>query len=155
MSIPWSPPELLADEPVGDVRSDVYSLTATLYTLLARRSPFEIPGRSNDQVDLLSRIPRIPRAADRNRADTPRSLERLLARGLAKDPALRFPSAQELARALQTGARPRLGGPVTNFEFLADDPGAALAELPGRARRPHQDPAARDQGNSRRAARRP
>ncbi|HEY5882274.1 MAG TPA: serine/threonine-protein kinase [Nakamurella sp.] len=127
VSIPWSPPELLADEPVGDARSDVYSLTATLYTLLARRSPLEVPGRRTTQADLLSRIPRIP-APPTGRGDTPRSLERLLSRGLAKDPALRFASAEQLARDLQQ-VQHEIGGPVTDFEFLVVDPGAELAEL--------------------------
>jgi hypothetical protein len=129
VSIPWSPPELLADDPVGGVPSDVYSLTATLYTLLARRSPFTIPDRSNELVDLLSRIPRLPLPPTGN-PQTPRSLERLLARGMAKDPALRFPSALVLARALQD-IETELTGTVTNFEFLAEDPSAALAEIPG------------------------
>lgn len=128
VSIPWSPPELLADNPKGDVRSDVYSLTATLYTLLARRSPFEIPGKTNDLVDLLSRIPRMPAPATGN-PQTPRSLERVLARGLAKDPDLRYPSAMVLARALQA-VETEVNGAVTNFEFLAENPGAVLAELP-------------------------
>ena len=35
MSIPWSPPELLGEHPTGDERSDVYSLAATIYSLLA------------------------------------------------------------------------------------------------------------------------
>jgi hypothetical protein len=119
----------LADDPVGGVRSDLYSLTATLYTLLARRSPFEIPGRSNEMVDLLSRIPRVP-ATPTGNPQTPRSLERVLARGLAKDPALRYPSALVLARALQD-VETELGGSVTNVEFLDENPTAALAEMPG------------------------
>jgi serine/threonine protein kinase len=127
VSIPWSPPELLTDEPVGDVRSDVYSLAATLYTLLARRSPLAPQGRPATQADLLSRIPRIP-APPTGRADTPRSLERLLSRGLAKDPALRFPTAEQLARALQQ-VQHEIGEPVTDFEFLAADPGTELAHL--------------------------
>jgi len=129
VSIPWSPPELLADEPVGDVRSDVYSLTATLYTLLAGRSPFEFPGQSNNPADLLHRITRLP-APPTGNPDVPRSLERLLARGLAKDPRLRFASAKELAHAVQE-VQTELRIAITEFEFLADDPRAALAELPG------------------------
>lgn len=60
LSIPWSPPEMLSGTPTGDHRADVYSLAASLFTLLARRSPFELLGRSNDQVDLITRIQRAP-----------------------------------------------------------------------------------------------
>ena len=127
VSIPWSPPELLADEPVGDVRSDVYSLAATLYTLLARRSPLEPEGRPTTQADLLSRIPGSPRR--RPAAPTRRGpWSGCCRRGLAKDPALRFGSAEQLARAMQQVQR-EIGEPVTDFEFLAADPGAELAEL--------------------------
>ncbi|MEO8907930.1 MAG: serine/threonine-protein kinase, partial [Microbacteriaceae bacterium] len=42
MSVPWSPPEMFADDPQPDVRSDVFSLAATIHTLLAGRTPFEI-----------------------------------------------------------------------------------------------------------------
>ncbi|MFH6779954.1 serine/threonine-protein kinase, partial [Clavibacter michiganensis] len=44
LSIPWSAPEVLAAESPGTVRSEVWSLAATVYSLLAGRSPFEVPG---------------------------------------------------------------------------------------------------------------
>ena len=37
MSIPWSPPEMFDDDPRPDTRSDVFSLAATVWTLLAGR----------------------------------------------------------------------------------------------------------------------
>lgn len=100
MSIPWSPPEMLADEPVGDVRSDVYSLAATIYSLLARRSPFEVPDGSNSAADLISRIER-GSLAPTGRGDVPDALQQVLARAMARDPAQRYHSAIALARALQ------------------------------------------------------
>ena len=33
--MPWSPPEMFEDDPQPDVRSDVFSLAATIYTILA------------------------------------------------------------------------------------------------------------------------
>lgn len=100
MSIPWSPPEMLAEHPVGDERSDIYSLAATVYSLLARRSPFEVPDGPNSAADIVSRIERAP-LAPTGRGDVPAELQAVLERALAKSPAARPGSALEFARALQ------------------------------------------------------
>jgi serine/threonine protein kinase len=100
MSIPWSPPESFAEPPRGDVTSDVWALGATVYTLLAGRSPFEQPGASNSGADLIARI-EAAALAPTGRADVPESLERVLARAMSKSPASRYASAIDLARALQ------------------------------------------------------
>lgn len=99
MSIPWAPPELLAEVPQNDVRADVYSLAATLYTVLAGRSPFEIPGRSNTPAELLSRIERDPLPAI-ERTDVPLGLFKVLQKGMEKDPQKRYPTALAFAQAL-------------------------------------------------------
>lgn len=100
MSIPWSPPEMFDDEPNPDVRSDVFSLAATLYTVLAGHTPFEMPGRSNGSVDLIGRIAR-GAITPMPRADVPASLVAVLQKGMASDPKDRFATAVELGRALQ------------------------------------------------------
>lgn len=100
MSIPWAPPELLAEVAHGDVRSDVYSLAATVYSLLARRSPFEVPDGPNTAADVISRIERAP-LPPTGRDDVPDSLQDVLARAMDKDPVRRHPSALALARSLQ------------------------------------------------------
>jgi hypothetical protein len=100
MSVPWSPPEMFEDDPRPDVRSDVFSLAATIHTLLAGRTPFEIPGRSNGALDLIGRIERgviTPISRD----DVPASLVAVLRKGMATDRANRYPSALDFARALQ------------------------------------------------------
>ncbi len=127
LSIPWSPPEMLRDAPTGDHRADVYSLAATIYTLLARRSPYELPGRSNDQIDLVTRIQRSALTAT-GRADVPRTLEVVLGTGLAKDPGRRYQSALELARALQR-VQAEMGSAITPVDISAEDPVAARAEI--------------------------
>lgn len=119
MSIPWSPPELLADDPHGDVRSDVYSLAATVYSLLAGRSPFELPGGSNTAADLVARIERSA-LPPTGRVDVPASLEAVLARAMDRDPALRYHSALALARALQQ-VEAELSLALTPLD-LRDDP---------------------------------
>jgi serine/threonine protein kinase len=56
LSIPWSAPEVLVDEVPGSVASEVWSLGATVYSLLAGRSPFEVDGTQNTSAELISRI---------------------------------------------------------------------------------------------------
>ncbi|UFU01740.1 serine/threonine protein kinase [Ruania suaedae] len=99
MSIPWAAPEFFAEDAPRGVAADVYALAATIYTLLAGRSPFELPGRPNTALDLITRIERDP-VPPIGRDDVPPSLEAVLARGMAKEPARRFGSAAELARAI-------------------------------------------------------
>ena len=100
MSVPWSPPEMFEDDPQPDVRSDVFSLAATIHTLLAGRTPFEIPGRSNGTLDLIGRIER-GSITPIGRDDVPRSLIAVLQKGMASKRVDRFATAIDFARALQ------------------------------------------------------
>jgi len=100
MSVPWSPPEMFEDDPQPDVRSDVFSLAATIYTLLAGHTPFEVPGRSNGTLDLIGRIERGV-ITPLNRDDVPRTLIAVLNKGMASRRSDRFQSAVDFARALQ------------------------------------------------------
>ena len=127
MSIPWSPPEMFDDDPQPDVRSDVFSLAATLYTLLAGRTPFELPGRSNGTLDLISRIERGD-VTPMDRTDVPRSLLAVLQKGMAVARADRYSTAVEFARALQRielelGYSPT-GIEVPNLNLAQDRPAA-------------------------------
>ncbi|HRO92528.1 serine/threonine-protein kinase [Citricoccus sp.] len=125
MSIPWSAPEAFTGGSPDGVAMDVWSLGATLYTLLAGRSPFVRPGADNSQRELVSRIGRAP-LPPLNRADLPASLELVLATAMAKNPASRFPSAHALALALQR-VQSELGLSVTPFEVM-DESGSLEAE---------------------------
>ena len=100
MSIPWSPPEAFADANNAGPASDVWALGATVYTLLAGRSPFEVPGGRNGSADLIQRIESAPLGL-LARPDAPDSLQRLLERSMAKAPSGRYASALDFARALQ------------------------------------------------------
>ncbi len=99
MSVPWSPPEVFRGDDV-DERADVWSLGATIYTLLAGRSPFEFPGGSNRNLELMDRIERTP-VPPVGRDDVPASLERVLGLAMQKDPARRPESAERLGQLLQ------------------------------------------------------
>ncbi|WP_346960125.1 serine/threonine-protein kinase [uncultured Arthrobacter sp.] len=124
MSIPWSPPEQFSDRQVDGVLVDVWALGATLYTLLAGRSPFVLPGADNSQRELISRITSLP-VPKLGRADVPESLELALATAMAKSPDSRYSSAHAFALALQR-IQAELNLSVTPFEVLeeprADEP---------------------------------
>jgi serine/threonine protein kinase len=100
LSVPWSPPEMFLDTPEHDPRSDVFSLAATLHTVLAGRTPFEIATGPNTPADLMSRIER-GQVTDLGREDVPRTLVAVLNRGMSARREDRYPSALEFGRALQ------------------------------------------------------
>ena len=139
MSVPWSPPEMFEDDPRPDARSDVFSLAATVHTLLAGRTPFEIVGRSNGTLDLIGRIERgaiTPIARD----DVPASLAAVLAKGMAGRRSQRYQGVVEFARALQR-VELELGYAPTPLDVpkLADAP----APPQPRSDAPHDDDATR------------
>ncbi|NLA35318.1 MAG: serine/threonine protein kinase [Actinobacteria bacterium] len=119
MSLPWSPPESFKVPAQGDARSDVYSLAATLYTLLTNRSPFEVPGGSNSEIDLIARIQSTPVPA-LGRHDVSPSLEATLRRAMAKNPGERYASAIEFGRALQK-VQIEQGMAVSPIDVLEDE----------------------------------
>ena len=71
-------PRCCSTRPRAPSASEVWSLGATVYSLLAGRSPFEIPGGANGSSDLMSRIDRA-KPQPIGRPDVPTSLEQLLA----------------------------------------------------------------------------
>jgi len=133
MSIPWSAPEVLLDETAGTIESEVWSLAATVYSFLAGRSPFEVPGDSNRSTDLIARIARArPQPIDRS--DVPASLETSLARAMSRKPENRHASVLEFVRELQS-VETELGLPQTQVEVAMDDWAlATVADLEDRTR---------------------
>lgn len=118
MSIPWSPPEQFTGHQVDGVLVDVWALGATLYTLLAGRSPFVLPGADNSQRELISRITNLP-VPKLGRADVPESLELALSTAMAKSASSRYSSAHAFALALQR-IQAELNLSVTPFEVLEE-----------------------------------
>jgi serine/threonine protein kinase len=149
LSVPWSPPEILYGAGAGDQRSDVYSLGATLWHVLAGRSPFEQPAGDNRPLGLMGRIRSDP-VPPTGRADVPDSLERLLRQAMAKDPAARPQTAMDLIRGLQS-VEQELRLPLTQPILPAGEPvdtswgdtsiiPAVRIEKPGPARPEADDP---------------
>ena len=133
MSIPWSAPEVLMDETGGTIESEVWSLAATVYSFLAGRSPFEVPGDSNKSGDLIARINRA-KPQPIGRSDVPPSLENALARAMSRKPENRPASVLELVREFQA-VETELGYPQTQVEVAMDDWAlATVADLEDRTR---------------------
>jgi WD40 repeat protein len=93
-----SPEQALAHRVAVDHRTDVYSLGATLYELLALEPPF----RGTDRQELLRQIAfEEPRAPRRLNPAIPAELETIVLKALAKNPDERYATAQELADDLR------------------------------------------------------
>lgn len=98
-------PELFEGKPAS-VQSDLYAAGVTLYHLLTRRypygeiEPFQTP-RFGDPV-----------RPTRYRPDIPQWLEIVLLRAVARDPAQRFETAEELLTALERGDHFSLSAPL-------------------------------------------
>jgi eukaryotic-like serine/threonine-protein kinase len=101
MSIPWSAPEVVAEQTAGTVASEVWSIGATVYSLLAGHSPFERRERGQNTKEQLRR--RIARASYTAiaRTDVPASLQDVLATAMSRDPNRRYGSSLEFAEALR------------------------------------------------------
>ena len=124
MSVPWSSPEVLAEKVSGSVPSEIWSLGATLYTLLAGRSPFELPERDKNRREQLTG--RVMKAAYTpvGRIDVPEALDAILARSMSKDPSKRHESMYAFAEELRW-AQFQMSIPPTALEVAATEWAAA------------------------------
>jgi serine/threonine protein kinase len=112
-------PEQAGGQRAVDHRVDVYSLGATLYELLTLRPLFDGGDRQTLLRQILHDEPRPPRAVEKS---VPPELETIVLKALAKAPAERYGTAQELADDLS--------------RFLQDQPiRARRPTLPQRARK--------------------
>ncbi|AKS30660.1 serine/threonine-protein kinase [Mycolicibacterium goodii] len=100
-SMAYSPPEQLLGQDL-DGRADQYALAATAFHLLAGRSPFH---HSNAAVVISKHLSEPPPRLGDSRPDLAR-LDAVMVKGLAKDPAARYPTCGAFAAALADAARP-------------------------------------------------
>jgi tRNA A-37 threonylcarbamoyl transferase component Bud32 len=93
-------PEQAAGEREIDGRSDIYSLGVVTYQMVTGELPFQaptVPGL------LMKQISEEPTPVDQMRPDIPRELGQTVMRCLEKDPERRWPTADALRRALESG----------------------------------------------------
>jgi len=153
MSIPWSSPEVISEQTTGTVQTEIWSLGATLYTLLAGHSPFAAPEREKNTRELMRE--RVVRAhyTPLRRPDVPPQVEQFLARTMAKEPAQRPASMLEFAEELRL-IQSELGLEPTGIDVASH----AWAAVPviiddGRQRGPVLTTVSRDSRRAARAAR--
>ncbi len=110
-------PEQAAGDRRLDARTDVYSLAAVLYEMLAGEPPFTGPTAQAVMARLLTDRPRPLRTI---RPELPPHIEHALAAGLAKMPADRPPSARAFVDMLvrPTEERPRGAGRAWRRPFI-------------------------------------
>jgi len=99
----YMPPEQARGEIESlSARSDVYSLGAMLYHLLARRTPYERPGRPRNAIEVLfAVIEGRPSPVHELRRDVPPELEAICDKAMARDPEQRYADTLELAEDLR------------------------------------------------------
>ncbi|MGE5731343.1 MAG: serine/threonine-protein kinase, partial [Gemmatimonas sp.] len=98
-------PEQAAGERTIDGRSDLYSLGVVGYQMLTGLPPFVA---NSTPAILVKHISERPTPIEQRRADVPPDLARVVMTLLEKDPANRFPSANSVVVALDTGRMPTI-----------------------------------------------
>lgn len=142
-------PEQAINSPNVDGRADIYSLGATLYTLVVGKTPF---GGNTTQKLMQHQLKAAPEllAAD---AALPAALGAVVAKMLAKKPADRFQTAAEVVAALAawTGNSARVAAGLSRTNVgQSTDPHAAMSDwsLHGSSLRLRDVPASGSPGDS-------
>jgi hypothetical protein len=111
----YASPEQIKGQPV-DLRTDIYSVAATLYSLLAGQAPFE----GTDPVAVMARVVSEPPPPLRGRRpEVPPGLERALLRGLERDRDRRPQSLDEFRAALLPFAPQQASAGTPGWRFAA------------------------------------
>jgi hypothetical protein len=121
-------PDYMAPEQVTgqavDGRADQYAMGALLYECATGRRPFA--GATLFEL-MLAQVQRMPDPPSTFRLDLPPAFEAVIVRAMAKAPADRFASAEEMATAL---ADATVGLPAEAWAPVAGEPGSAGVRSP-------------------------
>jgi len=130
-------PEQALAQP-ADPRADQYALAAVCYEMLAGRTTHPA---STIHAVIAQRVTSTPPEVRTFRPETPEFVGRALARALSLDPADRFPSIADFARAL-TEPVPRRGWRVPRWAWIALATVSTAAAIALALRQPSSRPAA-------------
>jgi serine/threonine-protein kinase len=136
-------PEQAKGAPV-DQTSDLYSVGVVLYELLTGVVPFS--GETPVEI-AMKHLSSPPEPPSTKRAEIPRELDLVVLRALAKDPADRYQSAEEMDADLKRVARGAAVSPATEeaaTAIISRPPPTAVTQITPRAREtvPYAPPAA-------------
>jgi phosphate transport system substrate-binding protein len=110
-TVDYMSPEQAVNSAAIDIRSDIYSLGATFYYLLAGRPPFEGELVSKKLVDHQLHE---PTPISSIRKDIPKSIETILVRMMEKNPDLRYQTPAEIVRGLASWTAKPISPPTAS-----------------------------------------
>ncbi|HET6579837.1 MAG TPA: protein kinase [Gemmatimonadales bacterium] len=126
-----SPEQAAADKNL-DARTDIYSLGIVLFEMLAGETPFAAP---TAQAMIARRFTEAPRPLGQLRETVPDALGHVVAKALARQPADRYATAADFARALDAaGGTAEPAPPIKTVSTTAAT--REQASRPGRRRAP-------------------
>lgn len=156
-TVDYMSPEQARDSKSADCRSDMYSLAATWYHMLAGKPPFPNGDLLNKITAHATQTPPDPRDV---RPNIPESVVHIMHKMLEKKPARRYQTPAELIHDLEHGfsageasddASQDDGEKVLSFDILAglaEEDMAADAEIPIRSRKSSSKSKREKQGNA-------
>ncbi|MEQ1828871.1 MAG: protein kinase [Pirellula sp.] len=100
----FASPEQLLGQSI-DARSDIYSLTATLYYLLAGKAPFESPHAAQVIARIASSDPPSFKSAG---VEVPPNVEQIVMKGLSREASKRYASFVQMRNDLQATIEPKM-----------------------------------------------
>ncbi len=122
-------PEQASADPQMDGRVDIYALGILGYEMLTGHTPFH---GLNPQQTLAAHVTQTPISVGQQRAGLSQALEAVVMKCLAKRPADRFQSADELAALLEPLGTPSGGMTPTHTQPHAAVPKVAASKRPAR-----------------------
>lgn len=136
-TLSYMAPEQRVGKP-ADERSDIYSVGATLYHMLAGHAPFD--GSPHEIASLPETASPLPLPSN---LLLPNQIEAVLRRAMHVDPAQRYPSADAMLHALEEATGEPICKPVDAAPLPRAAPGVAVEEGEGGASTPDSKPARR------------